>query len=91
MKQVEKQGKFANYLMDRALIISEAGRKRLRDRPMNFILEKTLRPKIRGRFGGRINRVARASGLSRRTIERKMNKYALLRRQFLPAVDKPSE
>ncbi|MGQ7830408.1 AMP-dependent synthetase/ligase [Altererythrobacter sp. Z27] len=54
MKQVEKQGKFANYLMDRALIMSEAGRKRLRDKPMNFILEKTLRPKIRGRFGGRI-------------------------------------
>ncbi len=54
MKQVEKQGKFANYLMDRALIMSEVGCKRLRDRPMNFILEKTLRPKIRGRFGGRI-------------------------------------
>ncbi len=57
MKQVEKQGKLANYLMDRALSISEhqvEGKKRLRDRPMNALIEKTLRPKIRSRFGGRI-------------------------------------
>ncbi|MFZ9394633.1 MAG: AMP-dependent synthetase/ligase [Erythrobacter sp.] len=58
MKQVEKQGKLANYLMDRALMISEhegaRGRKRKRDKPMDFIIEKTLRPKIRARFGGRI-------------------------------------
>ncbi|KUO56674.1 MAG: AMP-dependent synthetase [Sphingomonadales bacterium BRH_c3] len=58
MKQVEKQGKVANYLMGRALMISEKegehGRLRKRDKPMNFILEKTLRPKIRARFGGRI-------------------------------------
>lgn len=57
MKQVEKQGRFANYLMDRALTISEnvsGGKKRKRDLPMNFLLERTLRPKIRKRFGGRI-------------------------------------
>jgi DNA-binding NtrC family response regulator len=36
------------------------------------------------RFGGKINQVARASGLSRRTIERKMRKYALSRRSFIP-------
>ncbi|KPL69114.1 AMP-dependent synthetase [Erythrobacter sp. SG61-1L] len=57
MKQVEKQGRVANFLMDRALRIGElsfAGRRRLRDLPMNLILEKTLRPKIRDRFGGRI-------------------------------------
>src|SRR3546814_834881 len=57
MKQVEKQGRFANFLMDRALSISENeidGKKRRRDRPMNFLLERTLRPKIRKRFGGRI-------------------------------------
>lgn len=57
MKQVEKQGRFANYLMDRALTIGgrkAAGRGRLLDLPMNLILEKTLRPKIRQRFGGRI-------------------------------------
>lgn len=57
MKQVEKQGKVANYLMDRAMRIGTqkaSGRGRLRDKPMDFILEKTLRPKIRGRFGGRM-------------------------------------
>ncbi|MBO9498312.1 MAG: long-chain fatty acid--CoA ligase [Novosphingobium sp.] len=57
IKQVEKQGKFANYLMDRALQIGEqgfAGRKRLRDLPMKLLLERTLKPKIRARFGGRI-------------------------------------
>ncbi len=57
MNQVEKQGKVANYLMDRALAIGTqraAGRKRLRDAPMDAVLERTLRPKIRKRFGGRI-------------------------------------
>jgi long-chain acyl-CoA synthetase len=57
MKQVEKQGKVANYMMDKALSISDKaveGKKRKRDRPMNFLLERTLRPKIRKRFGGRL-------------------------------------
>lgn len=57
MKQVEKQGRVANYLMGRALAIGERqarGRRRLLDRPMDFLLEKSLRPKIRLRFGGRI-------------------------------------
>ena len=57
MRQVEKQGRVAEYLMDRAIGIGEAklaGRKRLRDAPMNLILDKTLRPKIRQRFGGRM-------------------------------------
>ena len=43
--------------MDRALTISEnesGGKKRKRDLPMNFLLERTLRPKIRKRFGGRM-------------------------------------
>ena len=57
MKQVAKQGGAANYMMDRALQIGERkaeGRARLLDKPMDFILERTLRPKIRQRFGGRI-------------------------------------
>ena len=54
MKQVQKQGKVANFLMDRALLMGEVGRKRKRDIPMNFVLEKTLRPKIRSKFGGRM-------------------------------------
>ncbi len=61
MKQIEKQGRIANFMMDRALSIGEkkamgrrGGNGRLRDRPMDFILEKALRPKIRQKFGGRI-------------------------------------
>ena len=57
MKQVEKQGKVANYLMDRALSIGTrkaSGRNRMIDAPMNLVLERTLRPKIRARFGGRM-------------------------------------
>ena len=57
MKQIEKQGRLANYLMDRALAIGARqarGKHRLRDKPMDFILERALRPKIRKRFGGRI-------------------------------------
>ena len=61
IKQVEKQGRFANYLLDRALSIGTfkakgvgRGKGRLRDKPMDLILEKTLRPKIRAKFGGRM-------------------------------------
>ncbi|WDA42850.1 AMP-dependent synthetase/ligase [Erythrobacter sp. BLCC-B19] len=57
MKQVEKQGKVANFMMDTALKIAEhtkEGKKRLRDRPLDFLVEKTLRPKIRAKFGGRM-------------------------------------
>jgi long-chain acyl-CoA synthetase len=57
MKQVEKQGKFATRLMNWALAMGErkaAGRRKLLDFPKNAIVEHTLRPKIRQRFGGRI-------------------------------------
>jgi long-chain acyl-CoA synthetase len=57
LKTVQKQGKVANYLMDRALTIGEKklqGTKRKRDMPMNVILDRALRPKIRKRFGGRM-------------------------------------
>jgi long-chain acyl-CoA synthetase len=57
MKQIEKQGRVANYLMDRAMgigALKAQGQRRLRDMPMDFLLERALRPKIRKRFGGRI-------------------------------------
>ncbi len=57
MKQVEKQGRLANFLMDRAIAIGERkarGAGRLRDLPLDLLLERTLRPKIRARFGGRL-------------------------------------
>jgi long-chain acyl-CoA synthetase len=54
---VEKQGKVPNYLLDKALTIGErdySGKKRLRDAPMRFLLSRSLKPKIRARFGGRM-------------------------------------
>ena len=57
IKQIEKQGKISNYLFDRAMGIGglkAQGRGRLRDKPMDVLLERTLRPKIRARFGGRL-------------------------------------
>jgi len=57
IKQVEKQGKVANFLLDGALGLSERrahDRSRLTDRALELLLERTLRPKIRQRFGGRI-------------------------------------
>jgi len=54
MKLIEKQGKVPNYLMTRALQIASHPKKRLRDRPIDLVIEKLLRPKIRARFGGRI-------------------------------------
>nr|WP_210425618.1 AMP-dependent synthetase/ligase [Novosphingobium sp. SG720] len=58
IKQVEKQGRLASWLMDRALAIAshrqETGHMRLIDRPLNLLIERTLRPKVRARFGGRM-------------------------------------
>ncbi len=57
LKQVEKQSRFAQYLMKRALEIGAkkyAGTLPVWDRPMDLLLDRTLRPKIGARFGGRI-------------------------------------
>jgi long-chain acyl-CoA synthetase len=57
LKQVEKQGKLTNYLLGRALSIGAkdySGSVPLWDKPMDFFLGRTLRPKIAARFGGRI-------------------------------------
>jgi long-chain acyl-CoA synthetase len=57
IKTVEKQGKFPNYLLDKALTIGErdySGKKRLRDAPMRLLLSRTLKPKIQAKFGGRM-------------------------------------
>ncbi|MBH1991829.1 MAG: long-chain fatty acid--CoA ligase [Sphingomonadaceae bacterium] len=57
MKSIEKQGKFPTYLMGQALRIAakeQQGRKSLLDRPMKALLARTLIPKIRARFGGRM-------------------------------------
>ena len=57
IKQVEKQGKLPNTLMNLAIAIGarkEAGRRRILDRPLDFLVGKALRPKIQAKFGGRI-------------------------------------
>jgi long-chain acyl-CoA synthetase len=57
LKQIEKQGALSRYLLRRALAIAAAeldGGVRLRDRPMDFLLGRTLRPRVGARFGGRI-------------------------------------
>jgi long-chain acyl-CoA synthetase len=57
IKAIEKQGKLPNYLLDTALSIGTRdvnGKKRLRDAPMRLVLSRTLKPKIRARFGGRM-------------------------------------
>lgn len=57
LKSVEKQGAVSNYLLKRALDIGARDydrTKRLRDVPMDLLLDRTIRPKISQRFGGRI-------------------------------------
>ncbi|MHA6717982.1 AMP-dependent synthetase/ligase [Sphingomonas sp. RS6] len=56
-KQVAKQGRFANYLLEKAVAIGgrkASGKFVLGDVPMNLLLNATLRPKLTKRFGGRI-------------------------------------
>ncbi|GAA0742782.1 long-chain fatty acid--CoA ligase [Sphingomonas sp. ABOLD] len=56
-KQVEKQGSFATYLLEKAVAIGgrkAAGKSGIADAPMNLLLNATLRPKLAKRFGGRI-------------------------------------
>lgn len=57
IKEVEKQGRLANGLMERALALGarrEAGRTAWYDPALNLLLERVLRPRIRARFGGRV-------------------------------------
>ncbi|QJB68893.1 AMP-dependent synthetase/ligase [Parasphingorhabdus halotolerans] len=57
IKTVEKQGKMPNYLLGKALALGEReaeGKSRKRDKLMDVFLNKTLRPKVQQRFGGRI-------------------------------------
>ncbi len=57
LKQIEKQGKVPQALMRRALALGEKDLKGglgLLDLPMNAIINRTLRPKIQQRFGGRM-------------------------------------
>ncbi|WP_272800212.1 AMP-dependent synthetase/ligase [Sphingobium sp. AntQ-1] len=57
IKSIEKQGKFPTYLLAQALRIAakeQAGKGSVLDLPMKLLLSRTLIPKIRARFGGRM-------------------------------------
>ena len=57
MKQISKQGRVANKLMDTALSVGErraAETKKMGDGVKDFVTGRLLKPKIRKRFGGRI-------------------------------------
>lgn len=57
MKQIEKQGGLPLSLMNTALAIAArraAGENRLSDKALDLVLNATLRPKIRAKFGGRM-------------------------------------
>ena len=57
IKQVEKQGKLANFLLDQALALAERkanGQSSLTDWPVKKLLDATIAPKVKARFGGRI-------------------------------------
>jgi len=57
MRQIEKQGAVANRLMDWAIAGGQrrqSGKRRLADYPLDLLIERTLRPKVRARFGGRM-------------------------------------
>lgn len=57
LKTLEKQGKVAQALLKRALSLGAKDLSRglpVWDKPMNALIEKTLRPKVQARFGGRM-------------------------------------
>src|SRR5690606_9839237 len=57
VKQIEKQGRVANLLLDQALALAErsaAGKRRWSDRLVERLLDVTLRPRVAARFGGRV-------------------------------------
>ena len=57
VKAIEKQGRVASYLLRRALAIGRKEhdrRKPLWDWPMDRLLDRTLRPQVAKKFGGRL-------------------------------------
>ncbi|MGE4322752.1 MAG: long-chain fatty acid--CoA ligase [Sphingobium sp.] len=57
IKSIEKQGKFPRFLLGQALRIAARerdGRASVLDLPVKLLLDRTLRPKIAQRFGGRM-------------------------------------
>jgi len=53
IKQIEKQGKAAQWLLAQALALDAKPNKSLLDKPLDLLLDATVRKKVRARFGGR--------------------------------------
>jgi long-chain acyl-CoA synthetase len=53
IKQIEKQGKAAQWLLARALALDAKPGKSLADKPLDLLLDLTVRKRVRARFGGR--------------------------------------
>jgi long-chain acyl-CoA synthetase len=57
LKAVEKQGRLPLFLLEQAVRIGAkelAGKGSILDAPMKLLVERTIRPKVRARFGGRM-------------------------------------
>ncbi len=57
LKTIQKQGKVANFLLDRALNLGDRklrGKAGILSKPLDMVLNRTLRPKVQDKFGGRI-------------------------------------
>jgi len=53
IKQIEKQGKAASWLLAQALALDAKPKKSLADKPLDLLLDLTVRKKVKARFGGR--------------------------------------
>jgi long-chain acyl-CoA synthetase len=54
LKQIQTQGRVAQWLLAQALALDARPTRRLRDRMLDLLLERTIRKRVRGRFGGRV-------------------------------------
>ena len=54
LKAVEKEGGLPQWLLERALALGAKERRSWRDKPLDLLLSRTIRPKIGKRFGGRM-------------------------------------
>jgi long-chain acyl-CoA synthetase len=53
LKQIEKQGKTAQWLLAQALALDAKPKKSIADKPLDLLLDLTIRKKVKARFGGR--------------------------------------
>ena len=53
IKQIEKQGKAAQWLLAQALALDAKPKRSVLDKPLDLLLDATVRKRVRARFGGR--------------------------------------